>query len=284
MTGMLRIILNASGLYDFGVRPFSDISDRLLNCMAKGRLPKDPRSVISVLFPYKVPVEQGNLSRYAAVPDYHEIAGHMLTTAVSALEKAFGPDFEFVWFVDNSPIPEVYTAAKCGLGVIGDNGLLINKKYGSYCFIGSIVTSLVIPSTSDGVIEECRHCGRCIRSCPGGALSAEGGFDRKLCLSDISQRKGELTPAEAALLRQGGLVWGCDTCQDVCPMNVDAADTYIESFLARANPSVSINDLASVNDRAYLYRGRGVVERNIRMLGEFGLEDIPDSVPGNSDM
>jgi len=283
MTGMLRIILKASGVQDFGVRPFSDISDKLLNCMAKGRLPKDSRSVISVLFPYKVPVEQGNLSRYAAVPDYHDIAGHILSTAVSALEKAFGEDYEFVWFVDNSPIPEVYTAARCGLGVIGDNGLLINSRYGSYCFIGTIVTSLVIPSTSNGEIGECRHCGRCRQSCPSGALRAEGGFDRKVCLSDISQRKGELTENEAALLRQGGLVWGCDTCQNVCPMNVDAENTYIDAFIARANPSVRISDLNSAKDRAYLFRGRGVVERNIRVLGEFGLEDPSDS-DGNPDM
>lgn len=277
MTGMLRIILNASGLYDFGVRPFSDVSDKLLNCMAKGRLPENPRSIITVLFPYKVPVEQGNLSRYATVPDYHEIAGHMLSAAVSALSKAFGSDFDFVWFVDNSPIPEVYAAAKCGLGVVGDNGLLINSRYGSYCFIGCIVTSLVIPATSDGVIGECRHCGRCRKSCPSGALRAEGGFDRRVCLSDISQRKGELTEEETALLRKGNLVWGCDTCQDVCPMNVDAAYTYIEPFLARANSSVNISDLTSVKDRAYLFRGRGVVERNIRVLGEFGLEDPSDT-------
>lgn len=272
MTGMLRIILRASGLYDFGVCAYPDVSDKLLDCMAKGRLPKGAQSVIAVLFPYKVPMEHGNLSRYAAVPDYHEIAGHMLTTAVSALEKAFG-DYEFVWFIDNSPIPEVYTAARCGLGVVGDNRLLINKRYGSYCFIGSIVTTLQIPPTG-GEVMTCRHCGRCISSCPGGALSA-GGFERKKCLSDITQRKGELSTDEMALIRRGGLAWGCDVCQEVCPMNVDAQYTYIEPFLARANPSVSINDLANANDRAYLYRGRGVVERNIRVLGEFGLEDAP---------
>lgn len=281
MTGMLSIILNASGLKDFGVRPFSDVSDKLLNCMAKGRLPDEPQSVIAVLFPYKVPMERGNLSRYAAVPDYHEIAGHMLSTTVSALEKAFG-EYEFVWFIDNSPIPEVYIAARCGLGVIGDNGLLINSRYGSYCFIGTIVTSLRIPPTSDGEIKTCRHCGRCISSCPGGALNSGDGFDRSKCLSDISQRKGELSEAEAALLRQGGLVWGCDVCQEVCPMNVDAANTYIQPFIDRANPSVSINDLASANDRAYLYRGRAVVERNIRVLGEFGLEDPDESGSGES--
>ncbi|MBQ9993361.1 MAG: epoxyqueuosine reductase [Clostridia bacterium] len=266
MTGMLRIILSANGLNDYGVCPFSLISDKLLSCLAKGRLPDDAQSAIMVIFPYKVPVEHRNISRYAAVPDYHEIAGRMLDNAVTSLQKTF-PDYKFVWFVDNSPIPEVYAAALSGLGVIGDNGLLINPKYGSYCFIGSIVTDLRIPTTVSDV-GECRHCGKCIASCPGGALSAEGGFDRKRCLSDISQRKGVLSAEERALLKKGGLIWGCDTCQDVCPMNVDAADTYITPFLTRSNPYVTMNDLASATDRAYLYRGRAVVERNIHLFDD----------------
>ena len=265
MTGMLSIILAANGLRDYGVCSFEAVSDKLLNCLAKGRLPEDAKSVITVLFPYKVPgTGGGNLARYAAVPDYHEIAGHMLTTCSDALKKAF-PEYEFVWFIDNSPIPEVYAAALSGLGVVGDNKLLINKRYGSYCFIGTIVTTLEIPSTGNS-IEYCNHCGKCIKACRGGALQADGGFDRMRCLSDISQRKGVLSPDEIALLKQNGLVWGCDTCQDVCPLNVDALNTYIKPFLDRSNPNVTIDDLATANDRAYLFRGRGVVERNIRAL------------------
>ncbi len=266
MTGLLSIILAANGLRDYGVCPFSAVSDKLLNCLAKGRLPENAQSVITVLFPYKVPMEKGNLSRYAAVPDYHEVAGHMLTTCVDALGHAF-PDYSFVWFIDNSPIPEVYAAAYSGLGKIGDNHLLINPRFGSYCFIGSIVTDLDIPVTGSGV-EYCHHCGRCLKACRGGALHEDGTFDRGRCLSDISQRKGVLTPEETALLRQNGLVWGCDTCQDVCPLNVDSEYTYIKPFMQRANPNVAVADLTKTNDRAYLYRGRAVVERNIRALEE----------------
>lgn len=281
MTGMLSIILAANGLRDYGVCRFADVEDKLLNCLAKGRLPEDAKSVITILFPYKVDGETGNLSRYAVVPDYHEIAGHMLTTCTDALKHAF-PDYDFVWFIDNSPIPEVYAAALSGLGVVGDNRLLINSRYGSYCFIGTIVTSIEIPPTG-GEIQYCDHCGKCIKACRGGALSAEGGFDRKRCLSDISQRKGTLSPDEVAMLRQNGLVWGCDTCQDVCPLNVDAQTTYIKSFLDRANPNVTIDDLASANDRAYLFRGRSVIERNIRAL-EDDSEDGGPSSGGASDI
>jgi len=263
LTGMLQIIMLANGMNEVGVCSYDSISDKLLNCMAKGRIPENARSVITALFPYKVPGDTGNLSKYAVVPDYHEVAGRLLDGAVKALEKAF-PDYKFVWFVDNSPVPEVYAAALSGLGVVGDNGLLINQKYGSYCFIGSIVTDLEVPLTG-GEIKGCLHCGKCREACPGGALREES-FDRCKCLSDISQRKGELSAADIALLRKNGLVWGCDVCQNVCPLNENAADTYIEPFLKSANPNVTIDDLSKVNDRAYLFRGKAVVERNINIF------------------
>lgn len=265
MTGMLRVIMQANGMEVVGVCPFESIADKLLNCMAKGRIPEDAKSVIMALFPYKVPTEQGNLSRYAVVPDYHEIAGRMLDGASKALAKVF-PAYKFVWFTDNSPVPEVYAAALSGLGVVGDNGLLINKRYGSYCFIGSIITTLDVPSTG-GVIEECLHCGKCLAACPGGSLQKDG-FIREKCLSFISQRKGVLSDEDALLLKQNGLVWGCDVCQNVCPLNEDAEDTYIEPFLQCANPNVTADDLATAKDRAYLYRGRAVVERNINLFND----------------
>lgn len=268
MTGMLEIIMLANGMSEVGVCAYESIADRLLPCMAKGRLPQNAKSVIMALFPYKVPGVEGNLSKYAVVPDYHEVAGRMLDGAVKALEHAF-PGYSFVWFVDNSPVPEVYAAALSGLGVVGDNGLLINQKFGSYCFIGSIVTDLDVPLTG-GEIKGCQHCGKCREACPGGALR-EDSFDRSRCLSDISQRKGTLSAQDIALLRKNGLVWGCDVCQNVCPMNEGAADTYIEPFLQSANPNVTIDNLATATDRAYLYRGRAVVERNINIF------DNPDA-------
>lgn len=262
---MLDIVMAACGLVDYGICPFSVVEDKLMPCLAMGRLPEGPASIITVLFPYRVPMDKGNLSSYATVPDYHEIAGRMLDTAANAFKKAF-PDFDFVWFVDNSPIPEVYAAACCGLGVIGDNHLLINKTYGSYCFIGTIVTSLEIPPTYKGEVQTCRHCGRCLEACPSGALKMEAPLRRDHCLSAISQRKGALSPDEVSLLRKGGLVWGCDVCQDVCPLNVDAQYTYIQAFRQHANPNVSLSELSTATDRAYLFRGRAVVERNIRAL------------------
>ncbi|MBE6765063.1 MAG: epoxyqueuosine reductase [Ruminococcaceae bacterium] len=263
MTGMLKIIMAANGINETGVCSFDDVADKLLPCLAKGRIPQDAKSIIVSLFPYKVPVEKGNLSMYAVVPDYHEIAGRMLTAASSALSKAF-PGYDFVWFIDNSPIPEVYAAAKSGLGIVGDNGLLINRRYGSYCFIGCIVSTLDIPITKRGEVEYCEHCGACKNACPGCAL--DNGFSKEKCLSFISQKKGDLTEFEKGLLRQGGMVWGCDICQQVCPHNANAEDTYIQEFLDRVNPNAKPGELETARDRAYMYRGKSVIERNIKIL------------------
>ena len=99
----------------------------------------------------------GNLSRYAAVGDYHEIVPQYLKRAVSALEQAF-PEEAFVPFTDNSPIPEVRAAALAGLGRIGQNGLLIHERYGSWVFIGEIVTTLPIDAPPHQ-IRPCIGCG-----------------------------------------------------------------------------------------------------------------------------
>ena len=265
MTGMLKIIMSANGMNDTGVCAFEDVEQSLLPCLAKGRLPADAKSVIVALFPYKVPAEKGNLSMYAVVPDYHEIAGRMLTAASNALKMAFN-EYDFVWFIDNSPIPEVYAAAKSGLGMIGDNGLLINPKYGSFCFIGCIVSNLEIPPTYHGAVQHCEHCGRCRAACPGNAL--DGTFSKEQCLSYISQKKGELSENEKFLLRQGGMVWGCDICQTVCPHNQDVPYTTIPEFLDRIKPDAKPGELETASDRAYMYRGRSVIERNISILDE----------------
>jgi len=148
--------------------------------------------------------------------------------------------------------------------VIGDNGLLINERFGTYCFIGEIVTDLEVPFTGD-TAAYCEHCGTCRTSCPGSALRSEV-FERDKCISYITQKKGILTDVEIELIRKNGSVWGCDVCQNVCPLNENAADTYIEPFLKSANPNVTIDDLSKVNDRAYLFRGKAVVERNINIL------------------
>lgn len=243
---------------------FDKIKDGLIDCRAKSRLPRNPQTVIVACFPYLLDeslYKNRNVSRYAVVTDYHEVATAKLKKAAEELEKLF-PDDEFAFFADNSPIPEVRAACYAGLGARGDNSLLITEKYGSYVFIGAIVTT-VKSEFSEHEIKSCLKCGKCRKACPSGAISVTG-FERTLCLSEITQKKGVLTPKEEQLMKECGCVWGCDICQDVCPMNKNAAATEIKEFLD--SPVAYVSSGCGLEGRAYEWRGRKVIERNISII------------------
>lgn len=257
-----KIMDSASPLW--GICPFGRLSSKLLPCRAKSRIPENAKSVIVCCFPYLLVEEEyknSNVSKYAVVTDYHEVALSRLNRACNELKNLF-PSEEFAAFADNSAIPEVEAACIAGLGKRGKNSLLITEKYGSYVFIGEIVTTLEIPCT-ENAISSCIQCGKCIRSCPSGALS-ESGFKKEKCLSEITQKKGELSAEETALLKACGCAWGCDVCQDVCPMNKNAGKTEIAEFLNSAHPVVTED--TPLENRAYEWRGKKVIDRNINIL------------------
>ena len=124
----------------YGFCDFEPFRDKLINCRAKGRLPEKAKSIIVMLFPYylgKDEYKDINISRYAVVTDYHLAINRAVENGLHELREAY-PDEQFVFFTDNSPIPEVQAAMDAGLGVKGKNRLLINKEYGSWFFISEI--------------------------------------------------------------------------------------------------------------------------------------------------
>ena len=253
-------LLDEAGLPLHGFCRFEDIRPRLLSCRAAARLPDEATVVIVTLFPYRFADDGGprNLSRYASVPDYHAAAGDVLRSACGRLFGRF-PSFSFEPFMDNSPIPEVTAASLAGLGRIGDHGLLIHPRYGSYVFIGSIVTDAPWP-IPDGQISVCPHCGACSAACPGHCLSG-GRLDRSRCLSFLTQKKGDLSPEEKRLIRNNGLIWGCDTCQEVCPLNEDAVCEPYPCF-REYQPLALPADLDNPEGKAYGWRGTQILWRN----------------------
>ena len=247
----------------WGVCPFDKIKEGLIDCRAKNRLPQNSQSVIVACFPYlleKDSYKNINISKYAVPTDYHTVAINRLNSAAEKLKKLY-PNEEFVPFADNSPIPEVSAACIANLGVRGLNTLLITEKYGSYVFIGEIVTSLQTECDNTAV-KTCIGCKKCIEVCPSGALK-ENDFDRTLCLSEITQKKGILSEEEIKLMKDCGCIWGCDICQDICPMNKKAAITPIEEFIF--SPVPYIDEGSDLENRAYEWRGRKEIDRNISL-------------------
>ncbi|MBO7275618.1 MAG: DUF1730 domain-containing protein [Clostridia bacterium] len=229
------------------------------------------KGVIACVFPYLCDRSEGNISLYARGEDYHSVVKRELEQRIGELKSEY-PEAAFLPYVDASPFPEVLAAARAGLGVIGKNSLLITPRWGSFVFIGLIATDLEL-DVEPCPVQSCIGCGRCITACPGGALSA-GGVDVRRCLSDITQRKGELSQTEQALIKSQNTAWGCDICQLVCPMNERAECTGQEAFSSELIFSLHPRDIpptqaefkAKYARRAFSWRGRAPLARNLALL------------------
>lgn len=247
-------ILAVSGIKNVGFCAFDNVKDNLLDCRAKSRIPNQAKTVIICAFPYKVKEDAPlYLSRYAAIPDYHTVCGEMLETVCRKLKEKY-PQNIFEHFCDNSPIPEVYAAAIAGLGVKGDNGLIITRDYGSFVFLGEIVTDLAIDCKNK--YQECMHCGKCATECPVKLNKAD-------CLSNLSQKK-QVTDQELKTLKQHNILWGCDICQNACPMNKTARNTDIKEFISGYRDEYIIGE--DTRGRPYTWRGEKVIQRNYENL------------------
>ena len=263
---MLKNFFSGEGIEYFAVLDYKNCIE--ISAPIMEREDFSPRSVILFLMPYYTD-ETENISRYAASLDYHlairevgeRLHKYLLSKYPTAKMKIFG---------DHSPIAERHAALISGLGIAGDSGLLINEKYGTYVFIGDMITD--IPAEDLGEtplcqISTCHHCGACKRACPTGVLCGEGND----CLSAITQKKGELTEEEQRLMIKHNTAWGCDLCQTSCPYNRKPEKTPLEFFYRDRIDHLDRQILDSMNKdvfqkRAFAWRGRKTVERNLSIL------------------
>lgn len=230
------------------------------------KLPAFTKGVCFFLIPYKSHDNCArNVSSYAVPRDYH--------LYIKELEERFGEylntkniESEFAFFADNSPFCERTCSEKAGLGRIGKNGLLINPEYGSYTFIAAVCLSsyIRIPQLLENFnYDICLNCEICRNTCKFHSKKCN------FCISEITQKK-KITHEEEDLIKKHNLVWGCDICQEVCPLNKNIKDTEIIFFLEKRLPYVTreliieLND-AEFNERAYSWRGREVILRNVEL-------------------
>ena len=266
MEQMINSFFDSVGIQHYAVLSYADCKE--INHSIIEREDFIPRSVIIFLMPYYTG-ETVNISRYAASLDYHIALREVTDGLIGAIKEHF-PNAKAKGYGDHSPINEVYAALIAGLGLVGDNGLLINEEYGSYIFIGDVITDVepeILGAISPVAIRECRHCSACKKSCPTGILSGEGSD----CLSAITQRKGELSENEVDLMRKNNTVWGCDLCQSVCPYNKNPKITPIPFFHKERielldGATLAAMDKESFHRRAFAWRGRKTVERNLELL------------------
>lgn len=222
-----------------------DIEKRVLPT----QLMQDAKSVLVCLFPYYIEeVSSENLSRYAAVQDYHQVVKKYLQNIADFIQSK-EPNAQCLPVCDTSPLVDRQLAYRAGLGFYGRNNLLIHPVYGSYCFIGALILNLPL-EPDEPMKKSCISCNACLRSCPGQALSENFGFNCERCVSYITQKK-TLTKEQKRLLNGQNSVYGCDVCQAVCPHNQSVPDTPIKEFYTAPLQRLEEETIAELSNRKF---------------------------------
>jgi epoxyqueuosine reductase len=160
----------------------------------------------------------GRLSRYAWGDDYHEVIRRRLDALADYVRTLAQPGREkTIPFVDTGRMVDRAVAQRSGLGWYGKNTMILTKGWGSWVFLASLVTSLELASDPP-LAANCGACVRCLEACPTGAIVAPYVLDNRRCISFLTIELRGAIPAELRPLI-GNHVFGCDICQEVCPVN-----------------------------------------------------------------
>ncbi len=187
------------------------------------------RSIVMLAFDYRT-VEpaapqpgQGRVSRYAWGADYHDLIRQRLRSLSEFLLNE-SPDARVRAVIDTAPLLEREFAQLAGLGWIGKNTLLLNKRAGSWFFLAALLTDLQLAYDEPHEADHCGTCRACLDACPTDAFVDAYVLDARRCISYLTIENRGPIPRE---LRSGVGDWlfGCDVCQDVCPWNHDAPTT-----------------------------------------------------------
>ena len=175
--------------------------------------------------------DKAYISRYSLGRDYHKLVRKRLTQLGNKLREAAGA-MDFRAFVDSAPIMERPLAQKAGLGWTGKHTLIINRKAGSYFFLGEILTDLPLPVDQPYEKNHCARCTSCLDLCPTDAFTGPYELDARKCISYLTiELKGPIP--EALREPMGNRIFGCDDCQMVCPWNRISDTSEEEDFSPR---------------------------------------------------
>jgi epoxyqueuosine reductase len=191
------------------------------------------KSVITLLLNYypehKQASEENKISKYAYGNDYHEVIKNKLHEFLFLLREKIGV-IEGRGFVDSAPVLERAWAKKSGLGWVGKNGNLITKKSGSFFFIATLIVDLALEYDVSAEFDHCGTCTKCIDACPTEAILPNKIVDGSKCISYFTiELKDALIP-ETMKGKFDNWMFGCDTCQDVCPWNRFSKPTTEKQF------------------------------------------------------
>lgn len=232
------------------------------------------KSIIVIALSYNVDFEiindnklKGVLSKSSWGLDYHRVLKAKMNSLVEEIKDI--EDFDYKMYVDTGPLVERELANKAGIGYYGKNCSIINDEYGSFIFIGYIMTDLNIEQDISRIDSKCGDCDLCIRACPTNALEPYK-LNPKKCISYLTQTK-DIIPIEYRK-KMNSKIYGCDTCQLVCPKNKDVKASVHPDFIPyNTGGYIDIIELLSMSNSQFkhkygsmsgAWRGKNILKRN----------------------
>jgi epoxyqueuosine reductase len=162
---------------------------------------------------------EAKVSRYAWGGDYHHWFKKRLRKMRSEIHARVSPEIKVHIFNDTGPVLERAWAERAGLGFIGKSAMFIHRRYGTWTFLGGLVTELELAPTKPSPRQMCGSCTACIDACPTGAIIGPRQVDARRCLTTWNVERPTHANADAAQLQGHGWAIGCDICQEACPWN-----------------------------------------------------------------
>ncbi|AFY33254.1 tRNA epoxyqueuosine(34) reductase QueG [Calothrix sp. PCC 7507] len=215
------------------------------------------RSLICVALNYYTPdqrpqgEEYAKISRYGWGRDYHKVM-HKKLKALTIWLQSLGESIQARYYADTGPVADKVWAQRAGIGWIAKNGNVITREYGSWVFLGEVLTNLELESDRPST-EHCGTCTRCLDACPTNAITQPFVIDANRCIAyhTIENRSEKLPQTVAPHLQ--GWVAGCDICQDVCPWNQRFAHvTDVAEFQPYpGNIAPKLIELAEISDEEW---------------------------------
>jgi epoxyqueuosine reductase len=230
------------------------------------------RSVISVALNYYTPhqrpkgEEYAKIARYAWGRDYHKVLGKRLKALGQWLENQ-DATIKTRYYADTGPIQDKVWAQRSGLGWIGKNGNLITRQYGSWVFLGELLTNLSLTPDQPHA-EHCGTCTRCLDACPTKAIAQPFVINSDRCIAyHTIENRAETLPQEITPHLEGWVA-GCDICQDVCPWNQRFAQgTDLADFQPYdGNIDSKITDFATITETEWERRFPASALRRIKPM------------------
>ncbi|MBD2871246.1 tRNA epoxyqueuosine(34) reductase QueG [Paenibacillus sp. IB182493] len=257
---------------------------------------EDPQSIIAIAVAYPAKLQnppksepgarRGILSRSAWGEDYHKVLRDRLARLEAWLRERV-PELCVESMVDTGALSDRAVAERAGLGWSAKNCAIISPELGSWIYLGEMITNLPL-EPDEPVTEGCGSCTKCIDACPTDALVGPGQLNSSRCISFVTQSKGMLT--DEFMRKIGNRLYGCDTCQTVCPENRGKNWTHQSEL--QPDPEVVkplLVPLLTIGNKAFkeryghtssAWRGKKPIQRNaVIALGNFKeASAVPDLI------